>query len=203
MTMRSVMSWFSQVRATHQSISILNFNPLRLHILTSRDTSSVLMNVTIGIGASIHIPNAYALDVPLGSTSFIILVSDIELHIAAKRGQRQTGHLEMLFAERDTYYSDAQQDTEQYMVEPRPQAPEYYPDDIQRDADASGRGITLPDLGAERPQTQNTDLECLHGKRDAHDSDSQSQAPGEVAYGSLEPSEDPPQQVSNNTHKQY
>ena len=66
------------------------------------------MNVTIGIGASIHIPNAYALDVPLGSTSFIILISDIELHIATERGQRQTGHFEMLFAERDTYYSDAQ-----------------------------------------------------------------------------------------------
>ena len=59
-------------RPMHQHISMLNFSPFRLLMRTSRVTSSVRKNVTIGMGAFIHISNAYARVVSLGFISFIV-----------------------------------------------------------------------------------------------------------------------------------
>ena len=56
----------------HQHINILNFMPDFRLIFTRRDTLSVLKNVTIGIGAFIHISKAYARLVSWGFTSFIL-----------------------------------------------------------------------------------------------------------------------------------
>ena len=57
----------------HQHISILNFIPDFLLILTRRLTSKILKNVTIGIGAFIQSSNAYARVVSLGFISLIVL----------------------------------------------------------------------------------------------------------------------------------
>ena len=59
----------------HQHISILNLIPLRELTFRNRVTSSVLNNVTIGIGALIHASNAKARVVSLGSISLIISLS--------------------------------------------------------------------------------------------------------------------------------
>ena len=56
----------------HQHMSILNFSLRRRLIRHSRVTSRVLNSVTIGIGAFIHISNAYVRVVPFGLTSCII-----------------------------------------------------------------------------------------------------------------------------------
>ena len=56
----------------HQHINILNFMPDFRLIFTRRDTLSVLKNVTIGMGAFIHISKAYARLVSWGFTSFIL-----------------------------------------------------------------------------------------------------------------------------------
>jgi len=56
----------------HQHINILNFMPDFRLIFTRRDTLSVLKNVTIGIGAFIHISKAYARLVSWEFTSFIL-----------------------------------------------------------------------------------------------------------------------------------
>ena len=58
----------------HQHISMLNFKPCRRLSFSSRVTSKVFTIVTIGIGDCIHISNALALLVVLGSTSLIIVV---------------------------------------------------------------------------------------------------------------------------------
>ena len=47
----------------HQHISIVNLKPFLLPTFNRRLTSSVLTNVTIGIGEDIHIVNASALPV--------------------------------------------------------------------------------------------------------------------------------------------
>jgi hypothetical protein len=44
----------------HQHISALNFTPLFLLTFTSRVTSNVFTNVTIGMGDDIHMLNASA-----------------------------------------------------------------------------------------------------------------------------------------------
>ncbi len=56
-----------------QHINILNFRPRFRLICRKRVTSRVLINVTIGIGAFIHISKAYALVVSFGFTSCIIV----------------------------------------------------------------------------------------------------------------------------------
>ena len=56
----------------HQHINMLNFSFFLLLALTSGVTSNVLKKVTMGMGASIHISNAYARVVSFGFTSFIM-----------------------------------------------------------------------------------------------------------------------------------
>ena len=55
-----------------QHKTILNFHPLFLLIFKIRETSNVLVRVTIGIGDDIHNSNAAALEVSLAFISFFI-----------------------------------------------------------------------------------------------------------------------------------
>lgn len=56
-----------------EGFNMLNFIPVLRLILTRRDTSSVLKKVTMGIGAFIHVLNAYARLVSSGFTTFIFM----------------------------------------------------------------------------------------------------------------------------------
>ena len=64
---------FEAARPIAQHKIILNFHPLFLLVFKIRETSNVLVRVTIGIGDDIHNSNASALGVSLGFTSFFIM----------------------------------------------------------------------------------------------------------------------------------
>ena len=63
---------FEAARPIAQHKIILNFHPLFLLVFKIRETSNVLVRVTIGIGDDIHNSNAAALEVSLGFISFFI-----------------------------------------------------------------------------------------------------------------------------------
>ncbi len=58
----------------HQQMSMFNFNPFRRLNLTTRPTSKVFTNVTLGMGAFFHISKDCARSVVLGSISVFIRV---------------------------------------------------------------------------------------------------------------------------------
>ena len=97
---------------------------------------------------------------------FIVLYT--QGNLLAEGGERETSHLEVLATEGDTDDGDAKQNAEEDVHQACPQSATNDPDDIQGDADAAYRTFAFFHLGAERPQAEQTQLECLqcHGNTD-------------------------------------
>lgn len=84
-----------------------------------------------------------------------------QLHVLAEWGERKTGHLEMLFAPRNTDNRDAQEQAEKQMHETSPQSSENQPEQIQRDTNATCWAIRVSYRRAKRPQAEHAYLESL------------------------------------------
>ena len=114
-------------------------------------------------------------------------------NILAEGSEGQAGHLEMLLGKGDADDGDEEQHAEEDVHEACPQPTEDNPKNVERKADAAHWALRFPHLRTKRPQTQQTYLEGLQRHGDADDGDCHGQASREIADGSFETPEDPPQ----------
>ncbi len=106
----------------------------------------------------------------------------------------------MLTTEGDADDGDAEYHAEDEVDEACPQSAEDEPEDVQRNADAAWRGVGLYDSGTEGPEAEESEFEGLKGNGDADDGAEECKAACEVADGSFESAEYPPEDVSYYFH---
>ena len=102
----------------------------------------------------------------------------------------------MLAGKGQTDNGDGQQESEEHMHQPRPKASEYHPKEVEGNTQATWRASSWLHTRPERPQTEQSKLECLQSQRYAYDGDSQCQSAGKIANGSLKDAKNPPDEVS-------
>lgn len=94
----------------------------------------------------------------------------------AKRSQGKCSHFEMLSSPGNPDNRNAEQQTESQVSQANPESSQEYPENIHDDAQAAPRITIVCHRTAERPQSQEGQLQRLQAKRDAYDRDHKQQA---------------------------
>ena len=124
----------------------------------------------------------------------------IKFNVFAKRRKGQPSHLEMLLAPRDANNGNTKEQAEKCVHKPGKDTSTHEPDEIHKNAEATSGACRGNDSGAKRPKAEQPNLECLHRKRDADDSNGQSQTTRKIAKGCLKAATQQPYNVSKRFH---
>lgn len=118
---------------------------------------------------------------------------------ASKWHQRVSCHLEMLFAERDPYDRDAEDESEQKMYGGNLPPSIYHPKNVESGGQTSRRRV-YRDFLAERAKGQNSKSDDFQPERDTDDRDAHQQSSDKIHQGCEKTSQKEPYYVTESSH---